>query len=49
MNVSTSKTKVMGICGINIQRVNTEIYGKVIEEVSDFIYLENIISELMND
>jgi hypothetical protein len=39
----------MGMCGRSIQNVKAEISGKIIEEVSDYIHLENIISELMKD
>ena len=44
MNISVAKTKAMEICGKNIQSVKTEIEGTVIDEGSDFNYLENMIS-----
>jgi hypothetical protein len=39
MKISTSKTKAIGVCGKNIQRVKIEIEGKIIEQVSNFNYL----------
>jgi hypothetical protein len=45
MKISKTKTKAMGICGNNIQRVNTELDGKIIAQVSEFKYLE-ILSPL---
>jgi hypothetical protein len=44
MKLSTSKTKTIGVCGKNIQQVKIEIEGKIIEQVSDFNYLGNLIS-----
>jgi hypothetical protein len=35
----------MGMCKRNIQRVKIDINVKVIEQMSDFIYSENITSE----
>jgi hypothetical protein len=40
------KTKVLGMCGRNIQTANTETDRRVTEQVSDFIYLGNMSSEL---
>jgi hypothetical protein len=39
----------MGMRGRGIQNVKAETGGKIIEEVSDCIHLENIISGLMKD
>jgi hypothetical protein len=44
MKLSTSKTKTIGVCGKNIQQDKIEIEGKIIEQVSDFNYLGNLIS-----
>jgi hypothetical protein len=44
MKISTSKTKAIGVCGKNIQRVKIEIEGKIIEQVSNFNYLGSLIS-----
>jgi hypothetical protein len=44
MKISTTKTKIIGLCGKNIQRVKIEIEGKIIEQVSGFNYLGNLIS-----
>jgi hypothetical protein len=35
----------VAICGKNIQRAKIVIDGTIIEQVTDFIYLGNIISE----
>jgi transcription antitermination factor NusA-like protein len=43
MKISTSKTKAIGVCGKNIQRVKKEIEGKIIEQVSNFNYLGSLI------
>jgi hypothetical protein len=45
IKISTLKSKTMGMCGKNIQRVKIEIEGKIIEQVSDFTYLGNTFSE----
>jgi hypothetical protein len=37
--ISTSKTKAIGVCSKNIQRVKIEIEGKIIEQVSNFNYV----------
>jgi hypothetical protein len=34
----------MEICGNIIQRINTELLGKITEEVSEFICLGNVVS-----
>jgi hypothetical protein len=44
MKISTTKTKTRGLCGKNIQRVKIEIGGTIIEQVSSFNYLGNLIS-----
>jgi hypothetical protein len=44
MKISTSKTKAIGVCGKNIQWVKIEIEGKIIEKVSNFIYLGSLTS-----
>jgi hypothetical protein len=49
MKISTLKSKTMGMCGKNIQRVKIEIEGKIIEQVSDFTYLGNTFSEHKKD
>jgi transcription antitermination factor NusA-like protein len=38
MKISTSKTKAIGVCGKNTQRVKTEFEGKIIEQVSNFTF-----------
>jgi hypothetical protein len=47
--ISTSKTKAIGVCGKNIQRVKIEIEGKIIEQVSNFNYLGSVISNEEKD
>jgi RNA binding exosome subunit len=47
--ISTTKTKTTGLCGKNIQRVKIEIEGKMIEQVSSFNYLGNLISNEEKD
>jgi hypothetical protein len=42
-------SKTMGMCGKNIQRVKTEIEGKIIEQVSNFTYVGNTFSEHKKD
>jgi hypothetical protein len=49
MKISTSKTKAIGLCGKNIQRVKIEIEGKIIEQVSNFNYLGSLISNEEKD
>jgi hypothetical protein len=44
MKISTSKTKSMGQCGKYTQRVKIVIDDKIIEHVSNFIYLGNLVS-----
>ena len=39
MTVSSTKTKSMGMCGNNIQRVKIVINDKIIEQVTEFKYL----------
>jgi hypothetical protein len=49
MEISTSKTKAIGVCGKNIQRVKIEIESKIIEQVSSFNYLGSLISNEEKD
>jgi hypothetical protein len=49
MKISTTKTKCMAICGKNIQGSKIVIYHTIIEQVTDFIYLGNMISEFKTD
>jgi hypothetical protein len=49
MKISSSKAKTIGSCGKNVQRVKTEIEGKLIEQVSNFNYLGNVISHEEKD
>jgi hypothetical protein len=49
MKISTSKTKAIGVCGKNIQRVKIEIEGKIIEQVSNFNYLGSLVSNEEKD
>jgi hypothetical protein len=49
MKISTTKTKTIGLCGKNIQRVKIEIEGKITEQVSSFNYLGNLISNEEDD
>jgi uncharacterized protein with PhoU and TrkA domain len=44
IKISTTKTKTIGLCGKNIQRVKIEIEGKIIGQVSSFNYFGNLIS-----
>jgi hypothetical protein len=44
MRISSSENKTMGLCDKNIQRIKTEIEGKIIEQVSNFSYLRYLIS-----
>jgi hypothetical protein len=39
-----TKTKATRICGKNIQRVKTEVDGKITERISAFKYLGNTTS-----
>jgi hypothetical protein len=49
MKIFTTKTKTIGLCGKNIQRVKIEIEGKIKEQVSSFNYLGNLISNEEKD
>jgi hypothetical protein len=49
MKISLSKTKAMGFCGENIERVKLEIEEKIIEQASNFNYLGYLISNYAND
>jgi hypothetical protein len=44
MNISSTKTKSMEMCGNHIQRVKTVVNDSPIEQVSDFKYLRHLIS-----
>jgi hypothetical protein len=48
-SVNTSFHKIKGLCGKNIQRAKIEIEGKIIEQVSSFNYLGNLISNEEKD
>ena len=49
LKINVFKTKSMGFQGKNIQRVKIVIDNKIIEQVSSFNYLGNIISNLNMD
>jgi hypothetical protein len=49
MKISTTKTKTIGLFGKNIQMVKIKIEGKIIEQVSIFNYLGNLISNEEKD
>jgi hypothetical protein len=49
MKMTTTKTKTLGKCGKNIQRAKIEIEGKIIEQVSSFNCLGNLISNEEKD
>jgi hypothetical protein len=49
LKISTTKTKPIGLCGKNIQRVKVEIEDKIIEQVSSFNYMGNLISNEEKD
>jgi hypothetical protein len=49
INVSSTKTKPMAMCGNHTQRVKIAINDNPIEEVSDFEYLGHIISDYKSD
>jgi hypothetical protein len=49
MKIFTLKSKTMGMREKNIQRVKTEIEGKITEQVSDFTYVGNTFSEHKKD
>jgi hypothetical protein len=44
LKISTSETKSIGMCGNEIQSLNMMIKGKIIEQVTEFVYLGNKIS-----
>jgi hypothetical protein len=44
LKISTSKTKSIGMCGNEIQSLKMMIKGKIIEQVTEFVYLGNKIS-----
>ena len=33
------------MCGKNVERIKTEFEGRIIEQVTEFTYLRNMISE----
>jgi hypothetical protein len=43
--ISTTKTKVMAICGKKIRTAKTFIDDTIIEQVTDFMYLGHMFSE----
>jgi hypothetical protein len=43
------KTKLMGMCGNKIRRLKIMIEGKIIENITEFKYLGNKISEYKKD
>jgi hypothetical protein len=45
MIISSTKTKSMAMCGNQLQRVKVVINDKIIEQVTEFKYLGNGISE----
>jgi hypothetical protein len=47
--ISTPKTKLMGLCGNKIRRLKIMIEGKIIENITEFKYLGNKISEYKKD
>jgi len=49
MNISSTKTKSMTMCGNHIQRVKIMINDNIIEQVTDFKYLGYRISEYKSD
>jgi hypothetical protein len=49
INVPSTKTKPMAMCGNHIQRVKIVINDNPIEQVSDFTYLGHIISDCKSD
>jgi hypothetical protein len=49
MNISSTKTKSLSLCGNHIQRVKIVINDSPIEQVSDFKYLAYLISDYRSD
>src|SRR5215469_49838 len=49
MNISSTKTKSMAMCGNHIQRVKIVINDNLIEQITDFKYLGYRISEYKSD
>jgi len=49
MTISRTKTKAMAMCGNYIQRVKFVINNNIIEQVTDFKYLEYRIAEYKSD
>jgi hypothetical protein len=49
MKIPTFKTKAIGVCGKNIQKMKIEIEGKIIEQVSNFNCLGSLISNEEKD
>jgi hypothetical protein len=45
LKVSASKTKCMGMCGNDIQRLKIVTEGKIFEQIMEFNYIQNKISE----
>jgi sorting nexin-29 len=49
MKTSTTKTQSMAVCGKNMQRAKIVIDDTIIVQVTDFMYLGNMISEFKID
>jgi hypothetical protein len=49
LKTSTSETKSVGMRGKDIKRLKIVIDGKIIEQVTEFKYLGNRISEFHKD
>jgi hypothetical protein len=49
MNISGTKTNTTVTCGNHIQRVTSVINDNPVEQVSDFKYLEYLISDYTSD
>ena len=49
MTISSTKTQSMAMCGNHIQRVKIVINCNIIEQVTDFKYLEYRTSEYKSD
>lgn len=49
MNISSTNTKTMAMCGNHRQRVNIVIYNRPTEQVTDFKYLGYLITDYKSD
>jgi hypothetical protein len=45
----TSKIETLAMCGENLKRIKIELEGRVIEQVTEFTYLGNVICECKPD